>query len=78
LIANTVVGTIWFVRIKKENADFLKTHYYVEGVILLSIPITIASIFIILIIVGLLIFIVEQRRTSRLHRFDDEEIRDEE
>ena len=73
LIANTLLGMVWLVKIKKEDEDYLKTKYYVESIVLLSIPIAIASFFVVVIFVVIGIMIIEQRRSNlRMRRLEDE------
>lgn len=73
LTANTILGLIWLTKIKNEDEDYLKTNYYIESIILLSIPIVIASFFVIVIMVVIVIMIIETRRNwVRMRRFEDE------
>lgn len=54
IVANTITGTYEFVKLYKDHEDFLKTFYYVEGMILLGIPLAIATFFVIAIIVAII------------------------
>jgi len=65
LLVNTVCGTVWLVKFRKDHEDFLKTKYYVQSIILLSIPIGIASFFVIVFFVVLGMLYVDQRRMWR-------------
>lgn len=73
LIANTVQGIVWLTKIKKEDEDYLKTGYYVESIVLLSIPLAIASFFVVVLFVVIGILILEHRRNfNRMRRLEDE------
>ena len=73
LITNTVLGLIWLLKTQKQDEDYLKWSYYVESIILLSIPIAFASFFVIVIIVVVAIMVLEHRNNrNRMRRFDDE------
>ena len=76
LLANTVCGTIWLVNFRKDNVDFLTTRYYVESVILLSIPIGIACFFVIAFGVVICLMYLEHRRMRRAQRLEDEGLYD--
>ncbi len=72
LLANTICGVIWLVKFQKENQDYLKTSYYVESIILLTIPIGIAVFFVIIFIAVICMLFFEHRRLRRMHRLEEE------
>ena len=69
---NTIFGTIWLFNFQQEEDEKLKTQYYIESIILLSIPIGIACFFIVVFFVVVCLFFYEHRRLRRLQRLEDE------
>ncbi len=72
LLINTVCGSIWFTQYQREHEDFLKTQYFIEAIILLSIPISIAGFSVVLFFVVVCLLIMEHRRMRNRQRFEDE------
>lgn len=72
LITNTVGGMIWLINFRKEHENYLKTRYFVESIILLSIPIAIAAFFVLVFVIVVVIMLIEHRRHSRMQRLDEE------
>lgn len=76
LMINTICGVVWLMRFRTENKDYLKTSYYVESIILLTIPIAIACFFVIIFFVVIFMLAFEHRRLRRMHRMEDEGLYD--
>eukprot|EP00347_Sterkiella_histriomuscorum_P003998 403362142 len=75
LIASTITGLIWLIKTKQEEPEFLTTSYYVSTIMLLSIPLLIASFLIVATIIGVVVFITTRRRQfARFRDFQDEEV----
>ena len=57
----------------REHEDFnLKTFYYIEALIVLGIPLLIATFFVISLIVAIILITLEQRRIRRWQRFEED------
>ena len=79
LVSNTILGVYWLLKLNKDDEEYLKTKYYVESIVLLSIPIVLVSFFVIVIIVALVILFFDSRRYFRRRRLEDDiEFEDEE
>ena len=76
LLANTIGGAIWLVKFRTEHEEYLKTRYYVESIILLSIPIAIACFFVIIFIVVVTLLFIEHGRSRRMARLEEEGVYD--
>ena len=64
LFTNTVCGTVWLIRYRKDYSELypLKTSYFVESIILLSIPYALLFFFFILLATALTIVFLDYRR----------------
>jgi hypothetical protein len=67
IVCSTVQGLRWFLQLVAEiKPDFeLSSIYYVEAVILLAIPISIATLFLIILLI-LLVYVGYEFRRNRL------------
>jgi membrane-bound metal-dependent hydrolase YbcI (DUF457 family) len=69
---NTIGGIVWFVNFNNENENFLKTEYYVETIVLLSIPLFICSLFVLIFVVVVIKLFINHRRERRMMRLEEE------
>lgn len=65
------MGLNWFLKYKKENLNYLKESYYIELMVLLAIPISLAVFFVIILIVVIIYAFMENRNQRR--RFENED-----
>lgn len=72
LIANTITGLTWLIKLKQEEPDYLTTGYYVMTIMLLAVPLLVSCFIIVMIVIAIIILIVDRRRRfARFNEFQD-------
>lgn len=65
LIVSTVLGLRWFLELTADDSHFdLKLSYYIEAIVLLAIPMAVATFFVIILLIFIGIVVLEYRNRA--------------
>lgn len=68
---NTAVGYYMLQQLYKDYPDFLKPQYYIEAIVFVLIPQSVAILFFVIVFVVICLLVIEQRRRHR-YRLEEE------